>query len=63
MAETFATRSAIAQGWPLSELGRWAPRFFADVIPILQRRGLFRSAYVGTTLRDHLGLAVPSPAR
>jgi FMN-dependent oxidoreductase (nitrilotriacetate monooxygenase family) len=34
---------------------------FADlVVPELRRRGLFRSAYTGTTLRDHLGL--PRPA-
>ncbi|MFF0454446.1 LLM class flavin-dependent oxidoreductase [Nocardia africana] len=33
---------------------------FADqVIPELRRRGLFRSEYEGTTLRDHLGLGVP----
>ena len=30
------------------------------VIPELQRRGLFRHDYTGTTLRDHLGLARPS---
>ncbi|MFJ7590207.1 NtaA/DmoA family FMN-dependent monooxygenase [Streptomyces sp. NPDC097617] len=39
---------------------------FADsVVPLLQERGVFRSAYEGTTLRDHLGLAVPGaePAR
>src|SRR5712691_8040396 len=44
------------------------PGTFADfvdlVVPELQRRGLFRRAYRGTTLRDHLGLArVPAPAR
>jgi FMN-dependent oxidoreductase (nitrilotriacetate monooxygenase family) len=34
---------------------------FAEfVIPELQRRGLFRTAYEGTTLRQHLG--VPNPA-
>jgi N-acetyl-S-(2-succino)cysteine monooxygenase len=33
--------------------------FVDHVIPILQRRGLFRTAYEGTTLRDHLGLARP----
>ena len=34
---------------------------FAElVIPELQRRGLFRKAYEGTTLRQHLG--VPNPA-
>ena len=31
-------------------------------IPELQRRGLFRTAYEGTTLRDNLGLARP-PSR
>ncbi len=30
------------------------------LVPELQRRGLFRSAYGGTTLRDHLGLPRPS---
>jgi FMN-dependent oxidoreductase (nitrilotriacetate monooxygenase family) len=31
---------------------------FADaVVPLLQERGVFRSEYQGTTLRDHLGLA------
>lgn len=29
------------------------------VVPILQRRGLFRTDYTGQTLRDHLGLARP----
>jgi N-acetyl-S-(2-succino)cysteine monooxygenase len=29
------------------------------VVPELQRRGLFRTEYAGTTLRDHLGLARP----
>jgi FMN-dependent oxidoreductase (nitrilotriacetate monooxygenase family) len=33
------------------------------VVPELQRRGLFRSRYEGTTLRDHLGLARPAVAR
>ncbi|TDU02657.1 FMN-dependent oxidoreductase (nitrilotriacetate monooxygenase family) [Streptomyces sp. 846.5] len=33
---------------------------FADtVVPLLQERGVFRTEYVGTTLRDHLGLAAP----
>lgn len=30
------------------------------VVPELQRRGLFRTEYEGTTLRDHLGLARPA---
>jgi FMN-dependent oxidoreductase (nitrilotriacetate monooxygenase family) len=33
--------------------------FVDEVVPILRRRGLFRSEYAGTTLRDHLGLARP----
>ncbi|HXW78697.1 MAG TPA: NtaA/DmoA family FMN-dependent monooxygenase [Acidimicrobiales bacterium] len=37
---------------------------FADtVVPILQERGVFRADYEGTTLRDHLGLGQPEPAR
>ena len=44
----------------------WFPGAFDDfvdlVVPELQRRGLFRRAYAGTTLRDHLGLARP-PSR
>jgi alkanesulfonate monooxygenase len=33
---------------------------FVDlVVPELQRRGLFRSDYEGTTLREHLGLPRP----
>jgi len=34
--------------------------FSAEVIPILQRRGLFRTEYQGTTLRDHYGLPLPA---
>jgi len=30
------------------------------LVPELQRRGLFRRDYAGTTLRDHLGLARPA---
>lgn len=34
---------------------------FVDlVIPELQRRGLFRKEYSGSTLREHLGLNVPN---
>ncbi|MGW4587764.1 LLM class flavin-dependent oxidoreductase [Amycolatopsis thermoflava] len=33
------------------------------VVPELQRRGLVRREYAGTTLRENLGLAVPEPAR
>lgn len=36
-----------------------ADAFYQGVIPELQRRGLFRREYEGSTLRSHLGLAVP----
>jgi FMN-dependent oxidoreductase (nitrilotriacetate monooxygenase family) len=36
--------------------------FSAEVIPILQRRGLFRTEYAGTTLREHYRLAWPNSA-
>lgn len=32
-------------------------RFADTVVPLLQERGVFRTDYQGTTLRDHLGLA------
>lgn len=33
--------------------------FVEQVVPILQERGLFRTEYEGTTLRDHFGLPRP----
>ncbi|AXG81760.1 NtaA/DmoA family FMN-dependent monooxygenase [Streptomyces paludis] len=34
---------------------------FADrVVPLLQERGVYRTEYTGTTLRDHLGLTEPA---
>ncbi len=33
--------------------------FVDGVVPLLQRRGLFRTEYEGSTLREHLGLARP----
>ena len=44
--------------------GSYTPGTFEDfvdlVVPELQRRGLVRTAYDGSTLRDHLGLATPA---
>jgi len=37
--------------------------FVDDVVPELQRRELFRTAYAGTTLREHLGLLKPVARR
>ena len=34
--------------------------FGAEVVPILQRRGLFRTEYTGTMLREHYGLRWPT---
>ncbi|MFE6227355.1 LLM class flavin-dependent oxidoreductase [Streptomyces sp. NPDC057854] len=39
--------------------GRDLPRFAAEVAGALRDRGLFRTAYEGTTLRDRLGLPRP----
>jgi FMN-dependent oxidoreductase (nitrilotriacetate monooxygenase family) len=36
--------------------------FSAEVIPLLQRRGLFRKEYAGQTLREHYGLDWPKSA-
>ncbi|HEY4568086.1 MAG TPA: LLM class flavin-dependent oxidoreductase [Kribbella sp.] len=33
--------------------------FAADVVPILQRKGIYRTDYTASTLRGHLGLPVP----
>ena len=34
--------------------------FVDEVVPVLQRRGLFRTEYEGRTLREHYGLARPA---
>jgi FMN-dependent oxidoreductase (nitrilotriacetate monooxygenase family) len=36
--------------------------FVEQVVPILQARGLYRTAYTATTLRGHLGLSEPTSA-
>ncbi|MFZ3236707.1 MAG: LLM class flavin-dependent oxidoreductase [Stellaceae bacterium] len=36
--------------------------FAAEVVPLLQRRGLFRTAYGGRMLREHYGLPMPKSA-
>ncbi|GAB3960635.1 hypothetical protein GCM10027614_83090 [Micromonospora vulcania] len=35
--------------------------FVDRVVPLLQERGVFRTEYTGTTLRDHLGLGPARP--
>jgi len=34
-------------------------KFVELVVPVLQQRGLWRTDYTGSTLRDHLGLEIP----
>ena len=34
--------------------------FLDEVLPILRKRGLFRTEYAGSTLRDHYGLSRPA---
>lgn len=36
------------------------PAFVDEVVPILQDRGLYRRRYTGSTLREHLGLPIPT---
>lgn len=51
----------VADGFNLmfDVIGEGLPLFVAEVVPVLQDRGLFRRAYDGTTLREHLGLPIP----
>ncbi|MGE3619848.1 MAG: nitrilotriacetate monooxygenase, partial [Acidimicrobiia bacterium] len=44
----------------LAPLSSGLAEFVDRVVPELQRRGLFRTEYEGTTLREHLGLARPA---
>jgi hypothetical protein len=41
-------------------LPRSLEQFIDHVVPLLQRRGLFRTEYSGRTLREHYG--IPRPA-
>jgi N-acetyl-S-(2-succino)cysteine monooxygenase len=41
-------------------LPRDLEEFVEHVVPILQKRGLFRKEYEGDTLREHLGLKIPN---
>ena len=63
LEEWFVTHAA--DGFNI--LPPWFPgqfdAFVDQVVPELQRRGLFRTAYEGTTLRENLGLARPPGRR
>lgn len=58
MEERF--RSGAADGFILMPPSHQAlDRFHERVIPLLQARGLFRTEYEGSTLREHLGVTAP----
>jgi FMN-dependent oxidoreductase (nitrilotriacetate monooxygenase family) len=68
IAEDFATwfEAGAADGFNImfQQMPESVDDFVDLVVPELQRRGLFRREYEGTTLREHLGLARPRhPAR
>jgi alkanesulfonate monooxygenase SsuD/methylene tetrahydromethanopterin reductase-like flavin-dependent oxidoreductase (luciferase family) len=56
-------QSAVTDGFVLRSesgaAGRGLDAFVDRVVPLLQERGSLRTAYAGTTLRDHLGLPRP----
>ena len=60
LMEEFFTQDG-ADGFMVSfqVMGDYFDRFVREVVPELQRRGLFRTEYRGSTLRDHLGLPFP----
>jgi FMN-dependent oxidoreductase (nitrilotriacetate monooxygenase family) len=55
-------RAGAADGFNIMfpDLTSSVDRFVETVVPELQRRGLFRTAYEGRTLRDHLGFVRPT---
>jgi len=63
LADTIETwfRGGAADGFNImpAVLPSGLEAFVQHVVPILQRRGLFRREYAGSTLREHYGLPVP----
>jgi alkanesulfonate monooxygenase SsuD/methylene tetrahydromethanopterin reductase-like flavin-dependent oxidoreductase (luciferase family) len=56
-------QGAVTDGFVLrpdpAEGGAGLDAFVAEVVPLLRERGSLRTAYTGTTLREHLGLPRP----
>ncbi|MFE4542307.1 LLM class flavin-dependent oxidoreductase [Arthrobacter sp. NPDC056727] len=50
-----------SDGFNLSFANPWRslPKFIDQVVPELQRRGVFRTEFTGRTLRENLGLPIP----
>ena len=57
--ECFTERACDGFGGGPTYLPGTFEEFVRLVIPELQRCGVYRKEYAGTTLRDHLGLARP----
>jgi len=58
MAEWFEARALDGFNIYIGHPGQLR-RFTQEVVPLLQERGVYRTAYEGTTLRESLGLAIP----
>ncbi|MDR2127461.1 MAG: LLM class flavin-dependent oxidoreductase [Burkholderiaceae bacterium] len=58
-------RSGAADGFNLMPdvLPSGLEDFVEQVVPLLRKKGIFRTHYTGTTLREHFGLARPAPVR
>ncbi|MCV4289418.1 LLM class flavin-dependent oxidoreductase [Pseudomonas capsici] len=62
VADTVQTwfEQGAADGFIINSLLPDGLQYFTElVVPLLQQRGLFRSEYTGSTLREHFGLPVP----
>ncbi|MFF7065918.1 NtaA/DmoA family FMN-dependent monooxygenase [Pseudomonas sp. NPDC008258] len=57
MAEWFEARALDGFNIYIGHPGQFR-RFTQEVVPLLQARGVYRTAYEGTTLRESLGLAI-----
>ncbi|AUZ59311.1 Nitrilotriacetate monooxygenase component A [Pseudomonas sp. XWY-1] len=62
MAEWFEARALDGFNIYIGHPGQFR-RFTEEVVPLLQARGVYRTAYEGTTLRESLGLAIPRSGR
>ena len=60
MAEWMDAGAADGFMLTFNQLPQDLEQFVDGVVPELQRRGLFRTEYAGSTLREHLGLARPA---
>jgi len=59
MQDWFETRAADGFNLMPPVLPHQLDLFIAEVVPLLRKRGLFRDAYEGETLRSHFGLPRP----